>query len=106
MPRIRQYAERYAVKDFWKEIDRCCPLAGIQSNNAVALEEKTGVDHQTLRNYRKGKPAELQKGENRNAGKRPSKAGDHPPPKPGGDSENPGVLREGAPGVCEGMAVI
>ena len=37
MPRIRQYAERYAVKDFWKEIDRCCPLAGI------------------LRNYRKGK---------------------------------------------------
>ena len=55
MPRIRQYAERYAVKDFWKEIDRCCPLAGIQSNNAVALEEKTGVDHQTLRKYRKGK---------------------------------------------------
>ena len=55
MPRIRQYAERYAVDDFWKEIDRCCPLAGIQSNNAVALEEKTGVDHQTLRNYRKGK---------------------------------------------------
>lgn len=29
MPRIRQYAERYAVEDFWKEIDRCCPLAGI-----------------------------------------------------------------------------
>ena len=55
MPRIRQYAERYAVDDFWKEIDRCCPLAGIQSNNAVALEEKTGVDHQTLRNYRKAK---------------------------------------------------
>lgn len=55
MPRIRQYADRYAVEDFWKEIDRCCPLAGIQSNNAVALEEKTGVDHQTLRNYRKGK---------------------------------------------------
>ena len=55
MPRIRQYAERYAVEDFWKEIDRCCPLAGIQSNNAVALEEKTGVDHQTLRNYWKGK---------------------------------------------------
>lgn len=55
MPRIRQYAERYAVEDFWKEIDRCCPLAGIQSNNAVALEEKTGVDLQTLRNYRKGK---------------------------------------------------
>ena len=54
MPRIRQYAERYAVDDFWKEIDRCCPLAGIQSDNAVALEEKTGVDHQTLRNYRKG----------------------------------------------------
>ena len=41
MPRIRQYAERYAVEDFWKEIDRCCPLAGIQSDNAVALEEKT-----------------------------------------------------------------
>ena len=55
MPRIRQYAERYAVDDFWKEIDRCCPLAGIQSDNAVALEEKTGVDHQTLRNYRKSK---------------------------------------------------
>ena len=34
MPRIRQYAERYAVEDFWKEIDRCCPLAGIQSDNA------------------------------------------------------------------------
>lgn len=42
MPRIRQYAERYAVEDLWKEIDRCCPLAGIQSNNAVALEEKPG----------------------------------------------------------------
>lgn len=55
MPRIRQYAERYAAEDLWKEIDRCCPLAGIQSDNAVALEEKTGVDHQTLRNYRKGK---------------------------------------------------
>lgn len=42
MPRIRQYAERYAAEDLWKEIDRCCPLAGIQSDNAVALEEKPG----------------------------------------------------------------
>lgn len=55
MPRIRQYAERYASEDFWKEIDRCCPMAGIQSNNSAALGEKTGVDHQTLRNYRNGK---------------------------------------------------
>lgn len=55
MPRIRQYAERYTAEDFWKEIDRCCPLAGIQSGNAAALGEKSGVDHQTLRNYRKGK---------------------------------------------------
>ena len=43
MPRIRQYAERYAVEDFWKEIDRCCPLAGIQSNNAAALGRGIGV---------------------------------------------------------------
>lgn len=55
MPRIRQYAERYASEDFWKEIDRCCPLAGIQSDNASALGEKIGEDRQTLRNYRNGK---------------------------------------------------
>lgn len=55
MPRIRQYAERYAVEDFWKEIDRCCPLAGIQSGNATALGEKIGEGYQNLLNYRKGK---------------------------------------------------
>lgn len=53
MPRIRQYAERYAVEDFWKEIDRCCPLAGIQSENSEALGEKTGVSGHTIRNYKK-----------------------------------------------------
>ena len=79
MPRIRQYAERYAVDDFWKEIDRCCPLAGIQSDNASALGKRIGEGY-------------LQKGENRNAGKRPAKAGDHHPPQPGGDFENTGVL--------------
>ena len=42
MPRIRQYAERYAAEDFWKEIDRCCPLAGIQSDNASALGKRIG----------------------------------------------------------------
>jgi hypothetical protein len=31
MPRIRQYAERYAVEDFWKEIDRCCPWRGFRA---------------------------------------------------------------------------
>lgn len=55
MPRIRQYAERYAVEDLWKEIDRCCPLAGIQEQQRCSAGRKTGVDHQTLRNYRKGK---------------------------------------------------
>ena len=55
MPRIRQYAERYAVEDFWKEIDRCCPLAGIQSGNASALGEKIDEGYQNLLNYRKGK---------------------------------------------------
>lgn len=84
MPRIRQYAERYAAEDFWKEIDRCCPLAGIQSDNASALGERIGEGYQ--------KSAELPKGENRNAGKRPAEAGDHPPPQPGGDPENTGVL--------------
>ena len=49
MPRIRQYAERYAVEDFWKEIDRCCPLAGIQSDNASALAtlKRSGRDVKT-----------------------------------------------------------
>lgn len=55
MPRIRQYAERYAAEDFWKEIDRCCPLAGIQSGNASALGERIDEGRQNLRNYRKGK---------------------------------------------------
>ena len=48
MPRIRQYAERYAVEDFWKEIDRCCPLAGIQSDNASALGKRIGEGYQNL----------------------------------------------------------
>lgn len=55
MPRIRQYAERYAAEDFWKEIDRCCPMAGIQSGNASALGEKIDEGYQNLLNYRKGK---------------------------------------------------
>lgn len=55
MPRIRQYADRYAAEDFWKEIDRCCPLAGIQSGNASALGERIDEGHQNLLNYRKGK---------------------------------------------------
>ena len=55
MPRIRQYAERYATEDFWKEIDRCCPLAGIQSDNASALGKRIGEGYQNLLNYRKGK---------------------------------------------------
>ena len=55
MPRIRQCAERYTVEDFWKEIDRCCPLAGIQSNNASALGKRIGEGDQNLRHYRKGK---------------------------------------------------
>ena len=55
MPRIRQYAERYAAEDFWKEIDRCCPLAGIQSDNASALGKRIGEGYQNLLNYQKGK---------------------------------------------------
>lgn len=55
MPRIRQYAEHYAVEDFWTEIDRCCPLAGIQSCNASALGKRIGEGHQNLLNYRNGK---------------------------------------------------
>lgn len=55
MPRIQQYAERYAAEDFWKEIDRCCPMAGIQSGNASALGEKIDEGYQNLLNYRKGK---------------------------------------------------
>ena len=55
MPRIRQYAERYAAEDFWKEINRCCPLAGIQSDNAAALGKKIGENGQKLLNYRSGK---------------------------------------------------
>ena len=53
MPSIRQYAERYAVEDFWKEIDRCCPLAGI--HNASALGKRIGEGYQNLLNYQKGK---------------------------------------------------
>lgn len=55
MPRIPQYAARYTAEDFWKEIDRCCPMIGIQSDNATALGRKIGEQGQTLRNYRKGK---------------------------------------------------
>ena len=29
MPRIRQYADLYAQRDFWREIDRRCPDAGV-----------------------------------------------------------------------------
>ena len=54
MPRIRQYADRYTAEDFWKEINRCCTLAGIQSDNA-ALGRGIGVDGQNLRHYRNGK---------------------------------------------------
>ena len=54
MPRIRQYADRYTSEDFWKEINRCCPLAGIQSDNAAALGG-IGVDGQNLRHNRNGK---------------------------------------------------
>lgn len=53
MPRIQQYAARYTAEDFWKEINRCCPLAGIQSENSEALGEKTGVSGHTIRNYKK-----------------------------------------------------
>ncbi|MBS5666831.1 MAG: hypothetical protein KHX05_03890 [Firmicutes bacterium] len=52
MPRIRQYADRYTAEDFWKEINRCCTLAGIQSDNAAALGRGIGVDGQNLRHYR------------------------------------------------------
>ena len=55
MPRIRQYADRYTSEDFWKEINRCCTLAGIQSDNAAALGRGIGVDGQNLRHYRNGK---------------------------------------------------
>ena len=55
MPRIRQYADRYTAEDFWKEINRCCTLAGIQSDNAAALGRGIGVDGQNLRHYRNGK---------------------------------------------------
>ena len=52
MPRIPQYAVRYAAEDFWKEINRCCPTMGIQSENAAALGREIGVDGRTLRNYK------------------------------------------------------
>ena len=40
MPRIRQYAERYAVEDFW---------------NASALGKRIGEGYQNLLNYKNGK---------------------------------------------------
>ena len=56
MPRIRQYAERYALDDFWKEIDRCCPLAGIQSDNASALgKSSAGQRQRTASNAPQGR---------------------------------------------------
>lgn len=53
MPRIRQYADRYTAEDFWQEINRCCPLAGIQSDNSAALGREIGVDGKTVTNYKK-----------------------------------------------------
>ena len=53
MPRIRQYSDRYTAEDFWKEINRCCPLAGIQSDNSAALGREIGVDGKTVTNYKK-----------------------------------------------------
>ena len=53
MSRIYQYADRYIAEDFWKEINRCCPLAGVQSDNSAALGREIGVDGKTVGNYKK-----------------------------------------------------
>lgn len=59
MPRIRQYAERYAVEDFWKEIDRRCPDAGVQSNNNAALARAVGTADVTIGVYKQD-PGKMQ----------------------------------------------
>lgn len=51
MPRIRQYADKYAQDDFLKEIDSRCVWAGFRTNED--LGSAVGVSNDTVRNYKK-----------------------------------------------------
>lgn len=59
MPKIRQYAEQYAQRDFWREIDRRCPDAGVQSGNNAALARAIGTADVTIGNYKQN-PGKMQ----------------------------------------------
>lgn len=59
MPKIRQYADLYAQRDFWREIDRRCPDAGVQSNNNAALARAVGTADVTIGVYKQD-PGKMQ----------------------------------------------
>lgn len=50
MPRIKQFEERYVVKDFWAELDGQSGRKGIRSN--AALGEAIGITGQCIGKYR------------------------------------------------------
>lgn len=60
MPRIRQYADQYSQDDFWTEVDRRCPVAGIQSKNNSALAAVIGVSGASVGTYKKGNLGTMQ----------------------------------------------
>lgn len=52
MPRIRQRTGEYQTADFWAEIDRRCPAAGIQSGNDSAIARVLSAAPGTAAKYR------------------------------------------------------
>lgn len=53
MPRIYQKIEQYIANDFWNEINRRCPDAGIKSGNNSALGRAVDLSGVTVGAYRK-----------------------------------------------------
>lgn len=53
MPRIYQKVEQYIANDFWDEINRRCPDAGIKSGNNSALGQVIDLSGVTVRAYKK-----------------------------------------------------
>lgn len=51
MPRIRQFEDRYAIKDFWVELDGQSGRQGLRSN--AALGSAIGITGQSVGKYRK-----------------------------------------------------
>lgn len=53
MPQIYQKMEQYIARDFWDEINRRCPDAGIKSGNNSALGRAVDRKCATIREYKK-----------------------------------------------------